>query len=112
MSRTVTIISLAQALVALICFLVLLGTFKLYGYPDTFAVRWNPLAVFLREHGAWFLLLPVFWVGYACHAQRVDAGWLSFRIAIVVGIIVICITLGLFLYSIEHPYTRPFLFCQ
>jgi hypothetical protein len=89
MSRPITIIALVQTLVTLICFLILLATFKVHGYPDTVAVRWNPVPLFLREHGTWFFLVPVFWVSYACYALQIDRGWMSFKIAQVVGISII-----------------------
>lgn len=108
MSRPITIIALVQTLVTLICFLILLATFKVYGYPDAVAVRWNPVPLFLREHGTWFLLLPVFWVAYACYALHIDRGWRSFKIARMVGIGIICLTLAVFLHSIQHPFTHPF----
>jgi hypothetical protein len=45
--------------------------------------------LFLREHGTWFFLVPVFWVSYACYALQIDRGWMSFKIAQVVGISII-----------------------
>src|SRR5687768_16684300 len=55
MSRTTTILALIQTLLVIGGFFALGAVLKMSGYPDALAVRWNPLAVFLREHGVWLL---------------------------------------------------------
>jgi len=81
------------------------------GYPngELMGVRWNPLAVFMREHVASLLLLPVLWVAYACAAERKDRGWLSYRIALVIGLFIAGCILAAFLFASVHPFTRPLL---
>ena len=108
MSRTTTFLALLQTVLVILGFIVLGAVLKISGYPDTLAVRWNPLTVFLREHGVWLLLLPVLWVAFATAAQRLDRGFMSYRIACVVGLCIAAITIVLFLYAAVFPYTRPF----
>lgn len=108
MPRTTTILALLQTVVVIVGFISLGAVLKISGYPDTLAVRWNPLAVFLREHEVWLLLLPVLWVAYATSAQRLDRAILSYRIACVVGLCIAAVTIVLFLYAAVFPYTRPF----
>ncbi len=109
MSRATTILALLQTLVIVVGFLALGAVLKMAGYPATIAVRWNPLAVFLREHGMAFLLLPVLWVFFATAAERVDRGFLSYRVAFIVGLCVACTFLMLFVHAILFPYTVPIL---
>ncbi len=86
------------------------GRNKIAGYPDDFTVRWNPLAVFLRQHGGWLLLLPVLWVFFATPAEHLDRGIFSQRIAFVAGVCIAGLIIVLFLYAVLFPYSRPFLF--
>jgi uncharacterized membrane protein len=103
-----TILALLQTLLVIVGFFALGVVLKMSGYPDTMlAVRWNPLAVFLREHGAWLLLVPVLWVFLATSAQRVDRGILSYRSACIIGLGLAGVTIGLFLYAAIFPFTRP-----
>ena len=111
MSRTITILALLQTLLVIVGFFALGAVLKMSGYPDALAVRWNPLALFLREHGAWLLVLPALWVFYATSAQRIDRGFLSHHFACIVGLCIAGITILLFLYAAVFPYTRP-LFIQ
>jgi hypothetical protein len=110
MSRTTTILALLQTLLVIVGFFALGAVLKMSGYPDALAVRWNPLAVFLREHGVWLLFLPVLWVFFATSAQRIDRGFLSYHVACVIGLCIAGITIALFLYAVVFPYTRPLLF--
>jgi hypothetical protein len=75
MSRTTTILALLQTLLVIVGFFALGTVLRMTGYPDALAVRWNPLAVVLREHGVWLLLLPVLWVLFATSAQRSTVGF-------------------------------------
>jgi hypothetical protein len=110
MFRATTILALLQILMVIVGFFALGAVLKMSGYPDALAVRWNPLAVFLREHGVWLLLLPVVWVFFATSAQRIDRGLFSYRIACVIGLSIAGVTLALFLYASVFPFTRPLLF--
>jgi hypothetical protein len=109
MSRTTTILVLLQTLLVVIGFLALGVVLKIAGYPEDFTVRWGSLAVFLRERGAWLLLVPVVWVCFATGAQRLDRGMFSYRAAVIGGVCVAGVLIVLFLYAVIHPYSRPLL---
>ena len=100
MSRTTTILALLQTFLVVTGFFVVGVVLKWSGYPDSPVVRWNPLAVFLREHGLWLLFLPVLWVVLATSAQRLNLGFLSYRVACVIGLCVAGMTIALFFYDL------------
>ena len=110
MSRTTTILGLLQTILLVGGFLALGMVLKVSGYPDSTEVRWNPLAVFLREHGGWLLLLPVLWVLYATTAQTRDHGFFSYRLACAIGLGLAVCTIAVFLYAAVYPFTRPFFY--
>ncbi len=107
MSRTTTILALLQTFLVIVGFFALGAVLKMTGYPESGFVRWNPLAVFLREHGLWLLLLPVIWVVLATSAQRLNLRYLSDRVALVMGLAITGITIALFFYAavfhLHHP---------
>ena len=107
MVRIVTILAILQTLLVVLGFLALGAVLKVEGYPETLGVRWNPLAVWLREYGAWFLLVPILWVSLATAAQRRDRGFLSHRFACFPGVCIAVLTGGLFHYAAIFPHTRP-----
>ncbi len=109
MSRTTTILALFQVSLLILGFFALGAVLKISGYPDTPTVRWNPLAVFLREHGFWLLFVPVLWVCAATSAQHHDRGFLSYRLASILGLCIAGATIALFLFAAVFPYTRPLL---
>src|SRR5579859_6587850 len=102
MSRMTSILAWLQASLVITGFFALGIVLKMSGYPDAPALRWNPLAVFLREHGLWLLLAPALWVTFAIAAYRVDRGFLSYRIACVAGFSIAAVTTVLFIYSATH----------
>jgi hypothetical protein len=57
MSRIVSKLALLQVSVIVLGFFALATVLKVNGYPNIFesTIRWNPTAVFLREHGGWLL---------------------------------------------------------
>ncbi len=108
MSRPTTIVVLVQMLVLILGFFGLGIVLKGFGYPNRDVFVWNPIAVFLREHGGWFFLLSVLWVSYATFAHRKDCGWLSYRIALIVGVSIALCLLAAFLYAAANPCTMIF----
>jgi hypothetical protein len=111
MSRPTTILALVQTTVVIVGFVGLGIMLKGCGYPDgqRIGVQWSPLAVFLREHGIWLLLVPVLWGAYAVSAQRKNSGLLSCRAALAVGICLAACLLAAFLHATLNPYTLPVL---
>ena len=116
MSRPTIFIAVAQIALIVFCRIGLATVLKVHGYkPDGRGmdptIRWSPLAVFLREHGLWLLLLPLLWVGYATWARCVDRGFiLRYRTACAVGIALAALVLAVCLWAVAFPYTRPFFF--
>lgn len=110
MSRLITILTLLQTVVIVVGFFVLGVVLKISGYgsPHELGVRWNPLAVFLREYGLWLLVLPIAWVPFAIKAERMDSGFFSYRLACLIGLCMASLTIVAFLYAAVFPYSRPF----
>jgi hypothetical protein len=106
MPRATTIIALVQTLCVILGLVGLNSALKLEGYPQTAGFYWNPLPVFLREHGTWLILTPLVWLTYACVAQKIDKGFWSYKIACVVGICLCCGTLWVFGYASTNMFTR------
>lgn len=108
MSKLTTTLFLLQLVLIIIGYFVLGTVLKMCGYPDPMAmgVRWNSLPVFLREHGFWLLIPSLLWVAYAIAAERLDRGFLSFRVACGVGVCLAIFFLSAFMYSAVFPYTR------
>ena len=109
MPRTITLLALFQVLMVIIGFLALGIVLKLSGYPDLIGLHWNPLAVFLREHGFLLLLLSSVWTVYAVAVERVQRGWLLPQVAFSLGVGLALFFVPLFLYAAVFPYTRPLL---
>jgi hypothetical protein len=108
MSRTTTILGLLQLVLLIVGFTALGIVLKFCGYPgEDLGVRWNRLAVLLREHGGWLVLLPVLWLCHAITAQRLDRGVFSYRLTCIIGFCIIAVIIALFFYAAIFPYTRP-----
>jgi uncharacterized membrane protein len=107
MPRSTTFLALVQTLLIIVGFFALAAVLKISGYPHEAAVRWNPLAVLLREHGMWLLLLPVLWVIFATIAERLDRGAFSDHVALALGIGLALVTIALFLCAAVFPFSRP-----
>ena len=110
MNRTTTYVAAIQTAVIVLGFLALGIVLKFCGYPDGFGVRWNPLAVFLRERGMWLLALPLLWTLFALKVREVDRGILSERVAFIFGLCAAGVITATFLYAAIFPYTRPLYF--
>jgi hypothetical protein len=105
MRQMTVLLALVQTLLVVLGFFALGIVLKASGYPDFPAVRWNPLAVVLREHGFWLLILPFLWVLFATAVQRLDRSFFTYRNAYVVGIVIAVGIILLFLYASVFPYT-------
>jgi hypothetical protein len=108
MSRAVIYIALLQTLLVVSGFMALGTVLKIAGYPDSTVLDWRPLAVLLREHGAWLLLMPILWVFFAFAAGRLDHPFFSRRLVFFSGVGIAGIIAALFFYATVFPYTRPF----
>jgi hypothetical protein len=104
--KTILIIALSQTLVIFLTSVGLGMTLKLYGYPDkNYWVRhWNALPIALREHGHWFLLLPIAWVWFALLASQSHRGIVWWRVSLAFCIAVFLIPVVLTVCAIRDPY--------
>jgi hypothetical protein len=107
MSRTTATFAWVQTLLVILGFFALGIVLKMSGYPDAPAVRWNPLAVALRERGFWLLLAPAVWVVFETYAERIDRGLFSYRTVYLAGLALTVALFVLFLYAICFPYSHP-----
>ncbi len=109
MTRSITQIALAQALVVILGFFALGIVLKASGYPENPTwVRWNTMALFLRYYGGWFLLLPIVWtlISLRCSSNKTGRS-LEFA-CITLGIVLVAGVALLFVYAALNPFTRPF----
>ncbi len=106
MPRQITIIGALQAVIVVLGFVALGIHMKFMGYPNNEIVRWNSLAVFLREQGLFFFSVPICWTIYAIFAFKKDKGIFSFHIACALGIIALIFMLICFMYAFMHPFDR------
>ena len=96
-----------QILVIVGGLLVLGACMKLWGYPHNPDLRWNPLAIFVRHHGAWLLLLPLAsYLGCLYAEHKWPASFTSDE----TSALALCLFLALFLFfasvvavSQRHP---------
>ena len=110
MSRHVGWMVLAQFVAVVVGFLALGVVLKVNGYPaNGLGVRWNGIAVRLREYGPWLLIAPVVWGIYALACEHYNQGLLSEGIAGTAGALLLVLVLAFFLYAACVPFTRPML---
>ena len=108
MSLNITILGLVQML------LVIRWLFW-FGHRDEderlsnkrdFGIRWNPLALSLRQHGLILLLVPDYLDDFHCAGSESAAVYFSFRIWAVLGIVFSVTIISLFLYACVDPFYR------
>lgn len=106
MPRNIVHLTLLQLLLIFLGYVALGIVLKLCGYPHDPTVRWTTLAVALREHGLWLMLLPFLWARFALSWDRTMQGPRG-RISLLIGIALACVPLLIFIYAAVFPYTRP-----
>ena len=64
-------------------------TLKALGYPDIDRYRWNPVSIWIREHGFLILIIPLIWIAcviaYVHKSQKRE----SRLIAMISGLIIL-----------------------
>jgi hypothetical protein len=111
-SRTIGLLGLVMLLLIVLGYVMLGITMKVNGFPDNSMFRWSSMAVTLRAHGQWFLLMPVFWVLYAVTTSRINRGFFAEAVTLVIGFLFTLATaaiFGLFLYATMNSHSRPLL---
>jgi len=108
MSRNIIILALIQLLLVVLGFFGLGIVLKVAGYPSTdFGIDWNPLALLLRRHGLFLLLVPAIWTVFTALSQNRRRFIFTLDIWLVLGIVLSITIIGVFLYACVYPYTRP-----
>ncbi len=104
MHRTTSIIALLQSFLIIAGYLAVGIVLKFAGYPDAPLLHWNPLAVFLKQHGLALLTIPTVWTAWSLYTVRKDHGIFSCRLARILGLILIAGILLGFLFAAFDPY--------
>jgi hypothetical protein len=106
--RSIAIVGLIMLLLVVLGYVALGVVMKLDGYPkEEFGIKWTPLALNLRQHGHWFLALPLLWVICGVAAAHIDRGAAIAHIASAICGILLVVIFMLFLFAVGNPYTRP-----
>ena len=111
MSRTITLLGLAQAATVICGFFGLAIMLRRYGYPgepysagSSFGVlHWSLLTLFLRRLGFVLLIVPLVWTVCAAIAERRAGFILSYGLWLIVGTIIPFAIIMTFFYAIFHP---------
>lgn len=108
MPRSITILGFVQLLLIVLGFIGLAIVMKLSGYPEQEAIliRWNPLALFLRQYGLVLLLVPILWVILAALSQNRPRIVFTPETWVILGIVLAATIIALFFYACVNPYTR------
>jgi hypothetical protein len=111
MSRTITLLGLAQAATVICGFFGLAIMLRRYGYPgepysvgSNFGdVHWSHLTLFLRRLGFILLIVPLAWTICAAIAERRARFVLPFGLWLIVGTVIPFTIIMTFFYAIFHP---------
>ncbi len=97
-------LALLQCLIIVVGVLTTCGILKLHAYDPGSAVRWNPVAVAVRNLGFLLLAVPAIWAG-ACPVleRRVSNRW-SRGWSIGSGVIAVVVLIGFLWWTTATPY--------
>jgi hypothetical protein len=96
-------IALFQVFTVIIGVFMTRAAFMASGYPDA-DLQWNRLALLLRNHGYFLLLVPLAWTLTATRLENLSSGPWSRRWTLVTGMLVLAALAGLLLWSFSNPY--------
>ena len=107
-TKAIAVVAVSFVVTHLSTFAWLAVTLKSVGYMDGnpmgYEFSWS--AVFLRERGLLFLLLPAVWTLYAIKSQRAEHGIFTERIAIIVGFTMTLLIAVWYTHTALNPITR------
>jgi hypothetical protein len=107
--RWLALAGLVMLLLMVLGFVALGIVMRVNGYPNSNPfIRWTPLALTLRQHGHWGLVLPLVWVIAAVISSHVGRRFLAEVVASALAILALVIPL-LFLYAMANSYTHGLL---
>ena len=108
--RGIAFIAGVQILLVVLGWCALSIVLKVAGYPDGEPIiRWTPLAVWLREHGFLFLLVPPVWTGTSIMLSHSDDRPVLQTIVAGFGVMFAFGVFMAFFVAAMTPYTRPLL---
>ena len=108
--RGIAFIAGVQILLVVLGWCALGIVLKVAGYPDGEPfIRWTPLAVWLREHGFLFLLVPPVWTGTSIMLSHSDDRPVLQTIVAGFGVMFAFGVFMAFFVAAMTPYTRPLL---
>ncbi len=111
MSRTITLLALAQAAAVICGFFGLAIILRHHGYPDepfqagsSFVIyHWSPFTLFLRRMGMILLVVPLAWTIFAVIPERRAHYILPHTLWLYIGAIIPFVMIMMFFYAIFHP---------
>ncbi len=107
--RWIALVGLVMLLLMVLGFVALGIVMKVNGYPNSNPfIRWTPLALTLRQHGHWSLVLPLLWVIAAVISCHVGRRFLAEAVAAALATLAL-VTPLLFLYATANSYTHGLL---
>jgi hypothetical protein len=97
-------IAMLQCLIVVIGVLTTCGTLKLNAYDPEAAIRWNPLAVAVRNFGYLLLMVPAFWTAACIVLERRASNHWNRTWSIASGALFISLLTGLLWWTTATPF--------
>ena len=101
---TISRLALLQCLVVVIAVLTTCGLLKLNAYDPDSEIRWNPVAVAIRNYGFLLLLVPAVWAAASFALERSAVHRWSPSWTLVSGLMVISLLVSLLWWTTSTPY--------
>lgn len=100
---TISRLALLQCLIVVIGVLTTCGILKLNAYDPSVAVRWNPVAVAVRNFGYLLLIVPAIWTAVCLVLERRTSTRWNRTWTIASGLLFTCILNGLLWWTTATP---------
>lgn len=97
-------LALLQCLVVVIGVLTTCAMLKLYAYDPNTSIRWNPLAVSVRNFGYLLLMIPAIWTAACIVMERRESSHWNRTWSMVSGVLVTAVLAGLLWWTTATPY--------
>lgn len=97
-------IALIQCLIVVTGVLTTCGILKLYAYDPNADIRWNPVAVAVRNIGYLLLIIPPIWTAVCVVLERSDSYFWNRIWSIASGILICTALAGLLCWTTATPF--------
>jgi hypothetical protein len=97
-------LALLQSLIVVIGVLTTCGILKLNGYDPGAAIRWNPVAVAVRNVGYLLLMVPAIWTATCIVLERRAPNHWNRTWSIASGVLAIALLAGLLWWTTATPF--------